>query len=424
MGEHEPGAQIGGTLATRESGAAAGRFAAVRVLPGVFFAVVVACLVLPLLQTLYPVLGAIVSPVDEHRRANPFPSPRLLLRSNSDFVDGLNKWFDDRAGFRDLFIRTKNQIDYSVFSTSRKVYVGSDGWLFERDPGLVLERLGHDGLETLKKDFLDLARRLEEKNIRLVVVGYPDKSRIYPEMVPPDEPLLLPGGNHDKLRQFLSRQSALSFIDVEEILRRERATTTDNLYFKTDLHATMTGQIPVVKAIVARIAEIEGRRDVAWDERFGHGSALWAGGNEARFLSLLVPVVENVLSFTGTYAPGGKDPTGRWTVPDNREFDRAEEGIAPLFAWEYRSNPEYCDKRLPGAVLWGISFADLYATAGLQRSFCSLRRLHIQNTRLAFDRLALFLESVPADTRYFIYQYYSPLIQAAPFVGFAGARTH
>ena len=41
-------------------------------------------------------------------------------------------------------------------------------------------------------------------------------------MVPAAEPLLPPGGNYDKLRQFLSRQSALTFIDVEEILRRER----------------------------------------------------------------------------------------------------------------------------------------------------------------------------------------------------------
>jgi hypothetical protein len=424
MGEHGPGAQIGGNLATSEPEGAAGRFAAVRILRGVFFAVVVACLVVPLLQTLYPVLGAIVSPVDEHRTANPFPSPRLLLRSNSDFVDGLNKWFDDRAGFRDLLIRTKNQIDYSVFSTSRKVYVGSDGWLFERDPGLALERLGSDGFETLKEQFLDLARRLSEKNIRLIVVGYPDKSRVYPEMVPPDGVLLLPGGNHDKLRQFLSRQSALTFIDVEEILRRERSGTTDNLYFKTDLHATVTGQVAVVKGIIAQIAEIEGHRDLTWDERFERGSDIWTGGNEARFLSLLVPVVENVLSFNGAYVLGGKDPTGRWTVPDTREFDRAEEGIAPLFAWEYQSNAEHCDKRLPGAVLWGISFVDLYTAVGLQRYFCSLRRLHIQNSGIAFDRLALFLDSVPDDTKYFIYQYYSPLIQNAPFVGFARSRAH
>jgi hypothetical protein len=100
-----------------------------RLLQAVFLTVVVACLVLPSLETLHPFLRTIVEPVDEHRTANSFPSPWLLLRSNGDFADGLNKWFDDRVGFRDLFIRAKNQIDYSIFSTSRKVYVGSNGWL-------------------------------------------------------------------------------------------------------------------------------------------------------------------------------------------------------------------------------------------------------------------------------------------------------
>src|SRR5439155_12444413 len=88
-------------------------------LPGIFLAIVILCLVLPLLQTLHPFFGTIVRPVDERRTANPFPSPGLLLHGTGDFAIGLNKWFDDRVGFRDLFIRTKNQIDYSIFSTSR-----------------------------------------------------------------------------------------------------------------------------------------------------------------------------------------------------------------------------------------------------------------------------------------------------------------
>ena len=51
---------------------------------------------------------------------------------------------DDRSGFRDLFIRMKNQIDYSIFNVSRKVYVGSEGYLFNRnltDGRLDLERI-------------------------------------------------------------------------------------------------------------------------------------------------------------------------------------------------------------------------------------------------------------------------------------------
>src|ERR1700704_3487062 len=144
--EAQVGAHSAGDTPQAMSTASTARF-----LPVAFLAVVVVCVVLPLLETLHPFFGAIVQPVDEHRTANPFPSPGLLLRANGDFADGLNKWFDDHVGFRDLFIRTKNQIDYSVFSTSRKVYVGSDGWLFERDyPGLTLERVDAAGFDAVK----------------------------------------------------------------------------------------------------------------------------------------------------------------------------------------------------------------------------------------------------------------------------------
>jgi hypothetical protein len=326
-----------------------------RLLPVAFLGLLVACLTVPLLQMLLPVFGTIVKPVDEHRTPHPFPSLRLLMRAHGDFADGLNKWFDDRSGFRDLFIRTKNQIDYSVFSTSRRVYVGSDDWLFERDPGLLVERLDAASFEALKASFTDLARRLQEKGLRLVVVGYPDKSRVYPELVPADGRLLLPGGKHDQLRRFLANSAALTFIDVEDILRRERLANTDRLYFKTDLHATAFGQVAVVKEIVARLAQMENRPDVAWDETFGRTLGLWDAGNEARFLAPLVPVAEQVTSLSGTYVLGHQDPTGHWTVPDIREFDRAEEGIAPLFAWEYQSTDAFCAMRLPGTVLWGNS---------------------------------------------------------------------
>ena len=99
-----------------------------------FLGFVALCLVVPLLQTLYPVFGTVVAPLEERRAPNPFPPLRLVTGTNGDFAAGLNKWFDDRVGFRDLFIRAKNQIDYTLFDTSKKVWIGSDGWLFDRYP--------------------------------------------------------------------------------------------------------------------------------------------------------------------------------------------------------------------------------------------------------------------------------------------------
>src|SRR6266850_1203906 len=99
--ERRPRAQLGGGLAsdapeaisaglsTDRQAAAKAAGSAGRLLSVVFLAAVVACVVVPLLETLHPFFGTVVEPVDEHRAANRFPSPWLLLRANGDFADEL-----------------------------------------------------------------------------------------------------------------------------------------------------------------------------------------------------------------------------------------------------------------------------------------------------------------------------------------------
>jgi hypothetical protein len=113
-------------------------------------------LLLPLLQTLYPIFGTLAAPLEERRVPSPFPSRSLLLGTTGEFAAALNNWFDDRVGFRDLFIRTKNQIDYTFFRTSKKVYIGSNGWLFLRGEDHAIEQLNNDGLSALEASYVSL----------------------------------------------------------------------------------------------------------------------------------------------------------------------------------------------------------------------------------------------------------------------------
>jgi hypothetical protein len=382
-----------------------------RLLTMIFLMVVAACLAVPLMLTVYPYVGTGVRAVDEHRLPNPLPSPLLLLRGTDAFAVGLNKWFDDRVGLRDLFIRTKNQIDYSVFRTSRKVLVGSKGWLFDRGgAGLALERLDAAGLKALENSFLSLARRLQDKGVQLLVVGYPDKSRIYPEMMPAAGRVTHPTGNYDKLRQFFAGQPSLMFIDVEEILLREKRTTQESLFFKTDPHMTEVGQLPVVKEIIARIAQAEGRPEIGWDETLKLTHEWWSTGAQGRFLSLLLPVKEAYPHYQGVYTIGGEEPDGHWYLPDRSILERADDGVGRPFDWEFHSLPELCNQRLPGMVLFGNSFSDFYWALGLHRYFCFIRR-----ARDPISRFSLFFDTIPAETRYFIFQFYFPhLPQSAP----------
>jgi alginate O-acetyltransferase complex protein AlgJ len=360
------------------------------------------CLVVPFLQTLYPVFGTVVAPLEERRALNPFPPLRLITGTNGDFAAGLNKWFDDRVGFRDMFIRAKNQIDYTLFDASKKVWVGSDGWLFDRYPeGTDLD---DDRLAILENGFVTLAHWLGDRDIHLIVVGYPDKSALYPEMAPPRMPQLWTSdSNYGRLRQFLASRSELAFIDADAIMKREKPRSSEHLYYKADMHVTEVTQIAVVKEIVAQAARAENRLDLRWDENLKLSHSRINGGSQARFMALLTPPEEEAPYYAGSYAIGATEPDGHWNIPDPVVLDRDDAGIGRPFDWEFRSLPKLCAERLPGLVLFGNSFSDLYWALGLQRYFCFIRR-----AREPISRFKLFYDTMPAGTKYFIFEYYEP----------------
>jgi hypothetical protein len=360
------------------------------------------CLVMPLLQTLYPAFGTIVAPLEERRVANPFPPLRLLAGTDGSFAAGLNKWFDDRAGFRDLFIRTKNQIDYTLFQTSKKVWVGSDGWLFDRYPANL--DLDDAQLAILQNGFVTLAHWLRDKDINLIVVGYPDKSALYSEMAPARMQILWTrNSNYGRLRQFLASRSELTFIDAEEVMKREKLRTSEKLYLKTDMHATEVAQIAVVKEVVAQAAQMAARPDVRWDEKLTLMHVQWGGGSQARFMALLTQPVEEEPFYDGVYNIGGTESDGYWNIPDHAVLERVDDGIGRPFDWEFQSRPDLCASRLPGMVLFGNSFSDPYWSLGLHRYFCFSRR-----ARDPHSRFKLFYDTMPAGTKYFIFEYYTP----------------
>jgi hypothetical protein len=369
-----------------------------------FLGFVAFALVAPLVQTLYPIFGkSIVAPVEERRTANPFPPLHLLMGVNGDFAAELNEWFDDRVGLRDLFIRAKNQIDFTVFHTSTKVWIGADGWLFAHINPRNRNGLAAAQLTILEDGFVALARQLQDKGVHLVVIGYSPKYAIYPEMTPPQMPKQ-PAENYKRLREFLAGRSELAFIDAEAIMKREKAHSSEHLYYKTDMHATEVAQLPIVQEIVARIAQTENRPDVRWNEKFTLRHEQWDHGGWARLMPLLTQsAAEEAPYFSGSYTVGDAESDGRWTIPDPVIFERADAGIGRPFDFEFRLQPELCASRLPGMVLFGNSFSDLYWALGLQRYFCFVRR-----ARDPMSRFKAFYETMPADTKYFIFEYYEP----------------
>ena len=345
-----------------------------------FLGFVAFCLVAPLVQTLYPIFGkSIVAPVEERRAANPFPPLHLLTGANGDFATELNKWFDDRVGFRDLFIRAKNQIDYTLFDTSKKVWIGSDGWLFDRYGPQDVTDLDAAQLASLEDGFVTLARLLRDRGVRLLVAGYPDKAAIYPEMAPPQMPLPPAGGNYGRLRQFLAGRSELVFIDVEAMMKREKAISPEPLYYKTDMHVTEAAQLPVVKEIVARIAIAENRPDIRWNEKLRLSHERWNYGGWGRFMSLLSQPVEVVPYYVGGYTIGATEPDGQWnlptpiywTVPTRASGGHSTGNFVRCPSCARRAFPAWSCSAIPSAITIGRSAYSVTSASSVARAIRS-----------------------------------------------------
>jgi hypothetical protein len=111
------------------------------------------------------------------------------------------------TGFGDLFIRAKNQIDYSLFHTSRKVFIGSANWLFLRehaDELVSVERSGDRWRLDVYTKLLTVARYLHKQGILFVVLDVPEKSNVYPAMIPTDMPRRSTVTSFDKLGEQLA----------------------------------------------------------------------------------------------------------------------------------------------------------------------------------------------------------------------------
>lgn len=125
------------------------------------------------------------------KKAQPeISSPRDLVTGR--FQDKVETWLKQNIGFRGYFVKTDNQINYSVFnefsrSHPRKIILGKNKQLFEEQYIDVYNRLDVPPVRVLEdkvagiKKLQDLLKR---RNVEFLLVLTPSKATVYPEYIP------------------------------------------------------------------------------------------------------------------------------------------------------------------------------------------------------------------------------------------------
>jgi hypothetical protein len=323
----------------------------------IFIGVFVAMLCAPSIEQAFNIVP--IDPVVESRAKVPLPpgNPLVELWQGQGYFSDYEKHFNDVFGFRDFFIRSRNQIQYSIFHDSDQIIVGRDGWLVDK-PSVDVEQRTVDALseadwKTLAGRLTHLNRILRHKGIYFLVIPVPFKNTVYPEFFPETTARRPAITGYARFVQLLA-DNDVPFVDAYGILEKHKSV---GVYYRTDLHWNVLGAKLVAVQTVDQLARALGR-NVHW--RYPDTTTLQplVGGVDGNDLAIFWPPQDiNAVPF----APGDScGPTTSENTP-----------------WADASFVNHCHGPVfPPALFLGNSFALQMKAAGLQDHFAKVTRVY------------------------------------------------
>lgn len=213
---------------------------------------------LPLLQRLFSIIH-IQELYGKYEMAD---KPEFSTESwfNGDYQKQLDKYINDEVGFRPLFIRTHNQIYYSIFSTSasESITLGKEGYIYETsyiNSYIGLDYVG-DKEHKIKFDKLKkLQDTLQSLNKELIIILAPSKASFYPEYIP-DRFFIKQRKrtNYEEVTKQLSKAN-VPYIDFSKWFRTMKETSRYTLMNKNGIHWTRYGEVLAMDSLIKFVSK-------------------------------------------------------------------------------------------------------------------------------------------------------------------------
>lgn len=180
---------------------------------------------------------------------------------SGEYQSKKEKYINDAFGFRPLFIRWHNQIEYSLFNkfNARDIVEGKDKYMFE---GSYIRSyygqnfIGQSALDKVARNLEFLSNKLSLKGKKLLVVFAPGKPAVYPEYIP--EELRQPTRKITNLDCFASllSQRGVSFVDFNRWFVSLRKEVEFPLITPYNLHWTPFGALLCADSLNRKIEQI------------------------------------------------------------------------------------------------------------------------------------------------------------------------
>lgn len=185
------------------------------------------------------------------------------LRESHGVVDKVHAWkdwFATRFGFRDRLIEARAIIRVKGLgvSTSDQVVLGKEGWLFyagehSLDSYRRLSPFSPDELRAWERMLDTWSARAKLVGAPLIVMIPPDKSTVYPDLMPAWATVADRKSRLDQLAAILSHRTDLDFVDVRPQLEELRHGAFP-LYYRTDSHWNVLGSYIAARELARALA--------------------------------------------------------------------------------------------------------------------------------------------------------------------------
>ncbi|MYN20219.1 hypothetical protein GTP81_26085 [Rugamonas sp. FT107W] len=285
------------------------------------------------------------------------------------------KGYSDHLGLRSLMVRTKNELDFRLFNSSRRVYFGKQDEIYGHKISDIELPATEHALDTPAKAeavysaIRQLAARLEAQGTTLVLLTPISKQYFTQDRIPRFMPRLPQQSHFMQLYRRFQQTPEFHFVDVQGIMAASQGKFP--LFFRQDFHWTDLSALKVAEAATNTIASLEGLPP-AWRHELAYHDEAFEG-SESRFAGLLSskPLQEPMLTKT-------------WQdVHQTTPMDAHQTGF------EFITDSVKGRGLLPPTCLYGNSFGDGMTRAGLQDHFEQFLRL---------DR-EMFILDTPQATR-------------------------
>lgn len=197
-------------------------------------------LLLPALQAKFHVVS--VKPLGGYTESAPHPTLSQESLLDNSYQVALEKYIDERLGFREWLIRLYNQWAYSLLNQIRlsTVDIGHDQQLYQYvsiNAYLGRDFLGEDEINFRLQRLRRVQDTLRAHGTRLLVVLAPGKARILPEFLPTSFAAVqpTPPSNQTVVARML-REKGIEMLDASALMLRWKDTASYPLFPRTGTH--------------------------------------------------------------------------------------------------------------------------------------------------------------------------------------------